>query len=91
MLSLVYTRRALKDLAALSAADDRRVKERLAAYAASPDAAGQDVKPVKRNPRGFRMRSGDWRALFTAGEALRQVLAPAKPSIHRAASFFILS
>ncbi len=65
MLSLVYTRRALKDLAALSEADGRRVRERLAAYAAAPDVAGQDVKPLKGTPGGFRLRVGDWRALFT--------------------------
>lgn len=65
MLSLAYTRRALKDLAALPAADRKRMRERLKAYAAAPDAAGQDVKPLKGAPGGFRLRSGDWRALFT--------------------------
>jgi len=65
MLSLIYTRRALKDLAALSAADGRRVRERLSTYAAAPEVAGQDVMPLKGTPGGFRLRSGDWRALFT--------------------------
>ena len=65
MLSLIYTRRALKDLAALSADDGRRVRERLTAYAAAPEVARPDVKPLKGTPGGFRLRSGDWRALFT--------------------------
>jgi mRNA-degrading endonuclease RelE of RelBE toxin-antitoxin system len=65
VLSLVYTRRALRDLARLPAADRQRIRERLNAYAAAPDAAGQDVSPLKGTPGDFRLRSGDWRALFT--------------------------
>jgi mRNA interferase RelE/StbE len=65
MLSLVYTRRAVRDLAGLPAADGKRIRERLKAYAVAPDAAGQDVKPIKGAPGDFRLRSGDWRALFT--------------------------
>jgi mRNA interferase RelE/StbE len=65
MLSLVYTRRAFKDLAELPAADSKRMRERLKAYAAIPDAAGPDVTPLKGSPGDFRLRSGDWRALFT--------------------------
>ena len=71
MLSLVYTRRAVKDLAQLPAADSKRIRERLKAYAASPDAAGQDVTPLKGVARDFRLRNGDWRALFTvSGDAM---------------------
>ncbi len=65
MLSLVYTRRALKDLAALSAADGQRMRERLKAYAAAPEAPGQDVNPLTGAAGNFRLRSGDWRALFS--------------------------
>ena len=65
MPSLVYTRRAIRDLAGLPAADRARIRERLTAYAAAPDAAGQDVKPLRGTPGGFRLRRGDWRALFT--------------------------
>jgi len=65
MLSLAYTRRALKDLAELPAADSKRIRERLKAYAAAPDAVGQDVTPLKGVAGDFRLRSGDWRALFT--------------------------
>jgi mRNA interferase RelE/StbE len=65
MLSLVYTRRALKDLAGLPAAEGKRIRERLKGYAAAPEIAGQDVKPLRGAPGDFRLRSGDWRALFT--------------------------
>jgi mRNA-degrading endonuclease RelE of RelBE toxin-antitoxin system len=69
MLSFVYTRRAIRDLAGLPAADRTRIRERLKAYAAAPDAAGQDVKPLKGAPGDFRLRSGDWRALSTVSGA----------------------
>lgn len=65
MLSLVYTRRAIRELARLPAADRKRIRERLNAYAAVPGAAGQDVEPLKGASGDFRLRSGDWRALFT--------------------------
>jgi len=50
MLSFVYTRRAIRDLAGLPAADRTRIRERLKAYAAAPDAAGQDVNRLKGHP-----------------------------------------
>lgn len=65
MLSLTFTARARKDLRGLPSADRRRIMERLKAHAAAPDAAGQDVIPLAGTPGGFRLRSGDWRALFT--------------------------
>jgi mRNA interferase RelE/StbE len=65
MLSLVYTRRAVRDLAGLPPVDRMRLTERLKAYAATPDAAGQDVKSLKGAPGSFRLRTGDWRGLFT--------------------------
>ena len=65
MLSLSYTRTALKDLRGVPAADRVRVMERLDAYAADPAAPGQDVVPLAGVPGGFRLRVGTWRALFT--------------------------
>jgi mRNA-degrading endonuclease RelE of RelBE toxin-antitoxin system len=52
-------------LARLPVADRKRLRERLNAYAAASDAAGQDVEPLKGAPGDLRLRSGDWRALFT--------------------------
>jgi mRNA interferase RelE/StbE len=66
MLSLVFTAPARKDLRGLPVADRHRIMERLNAYAAAPEAAGVDVVPLQGTPGGFRLRSGDWRALFTA-------------------------
>lgn len=65
MLSLTYTVRARKDLRGLPATDRQRIMDRLKAYAGAPEAAGQDVVPLAGTPGGYRLRSGDWRALFT--------------------------
>ncbi|MGH7110750.1 MAG: type II toxin-antitoxin system RelE family toxin [Stellaceae bacterium] len=64
MLSLTFTVRARKDLRGLPIADRQRIADRLKAYAATPDAAGHDAVPLAGTPGGFRLRSGDWRALF---------------------------
>jgi mRNA interferase RelE/StbE len=37
----------------------------LEAYAVASDAAGHGVVPLEGVSGGFRLRSGDWRALFT--------------------------
>lgn len=65
MLSLSYTRTALKDLRGLPAADRVRMMERLDAYAADPAASGHDVVKLAGVAGGFRLRVGLWRALFT--------------------------
>jgi mRNA interferase RelE/StbE len=65
VLSLTYTRQAVKDLKKLPAADNKRLRERLKAYAAAPDAPDHDVQPYKATPGDFRLRSGELRALFT--------------------------
>jgi mRNA interferase RelE/StbE len=65
MLSLVYTRRAVRDLSVLPAADRKRLSERLNAYAAAPNATGHDVTALQGAPGNFRLRSGNYRALFT--------------------------
>jgi mRNA interferase RelE/StbE len=64
MLNLTYTRAAVKELRAMPAPDRERMRRRLNAYAADPDAPGHDVLPLAGEPGGFRLRSGDWRALF---------------------------
>lgn len=65
MLILSFTRGAMKELRGLPAYDRKRVLDRLDAYAADPEAPGHDVRPLAADPEGFRLRCGDWRALFT--------------------------
>jgi len=65
MLSPVITPQARKDLRALPPADRRRVLERLEAYAAASQAAGHDVAAIRGARGHFRLRCGDWRAIFS--------------------------
>ena len=64
-MRLIYARQALRDLRALPATDRLRIVERLDAYAAEPEAPQHNVTPLVGTAGGFRLRSGDWRALFT--------------------------
>ena len=65
MPTLIFTRDAIKELRGMPARDRDRMLVRLDDYAASPDDARHDVLPLAGEPGGFRLRSGDWRALFT--------------------------
>jgi mRNA interferase RelE/StbE len=60
---LRYTRDAAKDLAGLPKADAGRIVAKLEAVAADPLNTAGVKKMVGRE--GYRLRSGDWRALFT--------------------------
>lgn len=64
-LTLEYTRTALRGLRTLPGDDRQRMVDRLEAYAANPDAPEHDVIPLEGTPNGFRLRTGNWRALFT--------------------------
>lgn len=59
---LTYTRDAAKDLAGLPKADARRIVAKLEAVAVDPRNAPGVRKLTGRE--GYRVRSGDWRALF---------------------------
>ena len=61
VLSVTYTRRALKDLKAVPNSDRQRLIGGLQDYVTG---TGRDVTPIKGAPGCFRLRRGDWRALF---------------------------
>lgn len=59
---LTFTRDAEKGLAALPKADARRIVAKLEDVAADPQAAAGVVK--LQGVDGYRIRSGNWRAVF---------------------------
>ncbi|MBP7649158.1 MAG: type II toxin-antitoxin system RelE/ParE family toxin [Phenylobacterium sp.] len=59
---LTYTREAERGLAALPKADARRIVAKLEAVATDPLNVAGVRKLTGRD--GYRVRSGDWRALF---------------------------
>ncbi|HTW69230.1 MAG TPA: type II toxin-antitoxin system RelE/ParE family toxin [Acetobacteraceae bacterium] len=54
-----------KQLAAMPKADARRLRDRLQAIAAAPTAQHPNVLPLVGRPGAFRVRQGDWRAVFS--------------------------
>jgi mRNA interferase RelE/StbE len=63
MLSLSILARAAKQLAKMPRVDAQAIMGKLEAYAAARDAP-VDVKPLKGEKSVFRLRHGDWRAIF---------------------------
>lgn len=63
MLTLTILARAAKQLAKMPRGDARAIMAKLEAYAADRGAP-VDVKPLKGEKNVFRLRHGDWRALF---------------------------
>jgi mRNA interferase RelE/StbE len=49
-------------------ADARRLRDRLEAIAAEPDRQHPNVLPLPGSAGSFRVRQGDWRAIFTIEE-----------------------
>jgi mRNA interferase RelE/StbE len=48
----------------LPRADSRRLLERLEGIASAPDAAHPGVTALSGEPGAYRVRQGDWRAVF---------------------------
>ena len=63
-MALLIPLRVQKQLEALPRAKRRRLMERLCAIAAAPDGRHSNVLPLVGRPGVFRVRQGDWRAMF---------------------------
>ena len=73
MLTLSILARAAKQLAKMPGADAHAVIAKLEAYAVDR-AAPVDVKPLKGERNVFRLRHGDWRALFEVDAKARTMV-----------------
>lgn len=54
-----------KQFALMPKADARRLRDRLEAIAAAPGMQHPNVRPLVGCPGSFRLRQGDWRAVFS--------------------------
>ena len=68
-MALLIPLRVEKQLDMLPRADRKRLMERLRVIAAAPDLQHTNVLPLVGRPGVFRVRQGDWRALFRIEEA----------------------
>ena len=63
-MELVWSRRASKGLATLPAKARAALTDRLKAIAADPFARHANVQPLEGEQDAFRVRQGDWRAVY---------------------------
>lgn len=64
-MALIIPSHVAKELAAVPRADAKRLRERLARIADNPLAPQIGVKPLVGRAGAFRVRQGDWRAVYS--------------------------
>ena len=64
--SLIVSRAAVKEFLAMPKREREQMKTRLEAIASEPEGSHPSVMAMKGEPVGrFRVRQGDWRAVYT--------------------------
>jgi mRNA-degrading endonuclease RelE of RelBE toxin-antitoxin system len=63
-VALIIPPHVARELAAVPRADAKRLRERLERIAENPLAPQVGVKPLVGMPGTFRVRQGDWRAIY---------------------------
>ena len=64
-MALLIPPAVYKQLAAMPRADARRLLDRLRQIAESPDERHPNVSALTGEPGSYRVRQGDWRAVFS--------------------------
>jgi mRNA interferase RelE/StbE len=65
-MSLILSRTAVKEFLAMPKREREQMKTRLEAIASDPEGSHPSVIAMKGEPAGrFRVRQGDWRAVYT--------------------------
>jgi mRNA interferase RelE/StbE len=67
-VALIIPPRVLKQIAAMPRADAQRLLDRLERIARAPKQKHPNVVPLAGEPGTFRVRQGDWRAVFSVEE-----------------------
>ncbi|WP_279601731.1 type II toxin-antitoxin system RelE/ParE family toxin [Methylobacterium sp. J-072] len=63
--SLVFTRAAARSLTRMPKATEDLIRQKLRLYAQDPASLANNVKALKGAGDRYRLRVGDWRAVFT--------------------------
>jgi mRNA interferase RelE/StbE len=71
---LVFERDAVRGLADMPPGHRRRLMERLNAIAQDPFARNPNVKPLKGRIAMFRVRQGNWRAIYRLERATQTMV-----------------
>lgn len=72
-MKLVIDKRAQRRLREMLSRSSTAMLERLKAIAGDPFAQHRNVKPLRGEPNAFRLRQGDWRALYRIDRAGQEV------------------
>jgi mRNA interferase RelE/StbE len=72
MYRIVYSKQALKALKKMPGAMAERTRRKMEEIAKNPFAIRSDVSPLRGRP-GFRLRVGNYRAVFTVQDEILQV------------------
>ena len=67
-MALLIPHRVFKQLPAMRKAEARRLLERLEKIADAPEKLHPNVVPLAGEPGVFRVRQGNWRAVFSMDE-----------------------
>ncbi len=70
---VAYSKQALNALRKLPANEARRIRAKIADYAAEPDVRAHHVMKLKSRD-GFRLRVGNWRILFDVNSGVLEIL-----------------
>ena len=84
-MKLVLEKDARKGLARMQATAHEAMVKRLLAIAANPFAHHANVDRMKGRPQSFRLRQGDWRAIYEldiASEQMRVRIVDTRGSIY---------
>ena len=85
-MELVWSRRASKGLAILPVKARAAMTDRLKAIAADPFARHANVEPLKGERDTFRIRQGEWRAVYQidrGADQVRVVTVAARREVYR--------
>ena len=78
--TVTYTRTAIKALAKMPKRDSAAIQKKMANYAAG---GTEDVRPLQGSDL-YRLRHGDWRAIFDqAGEVIEVVKVASRGEVYR--------
>jgi mRNA-degrading endonuclease RelE of RelBE toxin-antitoxin system len=72
-MKLLIEKRAQRRLQEMPAKVRISMLNRLKAVAGDPFAGHANVKPLRDEPNAFRLRQGDWRALYRVDRATQEV------------------
>lgn len=70
---VAYSKQVLNALRKLPANEARRIRAKIADYAAEPDVRAHHVMKLKSRD-GFRLRVGNWRILFDVNSGVLEIL-----------------